>query len=404
MVSASQTAASRHDLTVLHVGKFYPPTPGGMERVVQILSETREDGIRNRVLVSHTSSRTRRESWRGVPVTRVGAIAFIGSAGVCPTFPLELARTARDLTVIHEPNPLALASDWVAAQRGPTIVWFHSEVFRPRWKYHLLYRPFLQRVLKRAVAIVVASPRMAALAEQLEGFRDKCVVIPYGIETDRFEMTDRLRELASGVRRQFSGPLLLFLGRLVAYKGIDVLIRAMADVDATALVVGDGPLREQLAKEAGRYRVAHKVRFLGNLSDEQVVAHLYGSDVFVLPSVTAAEAFGLVQLEAMACGKPVVSTDLSSGVPWVNQHRRTGIVVPPGDAAALAGALNELVADPDLRKTMGSAGRERVQQEFTAERMRSRAATLYHDVLAAHRGARPLVHSRCAVSTEQDLA
>ncbi len=132
---------------VLHVGKYYPPAPGGMERVVQLLCEGEQPLISSQVLAANTSSLTVHETVHGVPVTRVASIASIGSVGVCPTFPFRLARAARDLTVIHEPNPLALVSDFVARQRGPLVVWFHSEVLRPRWKYRLLYRPFLTRVL-----------------------------------------------------------------------------------------------------------------------------------------------------------------------------------------------------------------------------------------------------------------
>ena len=142
---------------VLHVGKYYPPAPGGMERVVQLLCEGEQPLISSRVLAANTSTRTVHEVVRGVPVTRVASVASIGSVGVCPTFPLELARSERDLTVIHEPNPLALASDFVARQQGPLVVWFHSEVLRPLWKYRLMYRPLLRRVLDRAARIVLAS-------------------------------------------------------------------------------------------------------------------------------------------------------------------------------------------------------------------------------------------------------
>ncbi len=367
-------------LRVLHVGKFYPPAPGGMERIVQLLCEGSQPEIENAVLVAATRLRTTKEVLHGVPVTRVGSMARIGSVAICPTFPLHYSRMARDLTVIHEPNPVALVCEWLAARRDPLVVWFHSEVLRPRWKYRLLYRPFLRRVLRRAHRIVVSSPPLAQYAAELRDFRDKCVVIPFGIDADRLKLTPEVAEKVSAVDPRFPGRRILFVGRLVPYKGLDVLIRAMTMVDATALVIGESPMRPALEQQAVDCGVGDKVRFLGRLADDEVVAHLHACDVFVLPSVTSAETFGVVQLEAMACGKPVVSTDLCTGVPWVNRHGETGLVVPPQDADALAAALNGLLADPWMRDRMGRSARQRVEGEFTAAHMRTRAAALYQQV------------------------
>src|SRR4029079_9797111 len=139
----------------------------------------------------------------------------------CPTFPLALASAQRDLTVIHEPNPLALASDFLARQQGPLVLWFHSEVLRPRWKYRLLYRPFLKRVLARAARIVVSSPNLATSAERLVDHQAKCVVIPFGIEPGRFAPTPERDARAAALRERHGGrPIVLFVGRLVPYKGV----------------------------------------------------------------------------------------------------------------------------------------------------------------------------------------
>ena len=370
-------------MRVLHVGKFYPPAPGGMERVVQLLCENERPEVDSVVLAANTSPHTVREVWHGVPVTRVASVASIGSVGICPTFPAVLARTPRDITVIHEPNPAALVSDWITRGRGPLVVWFHSEVVRARWKYNILYRPFLRRALTRADRIVVSSPRLADHARELADFRSKCVVIPFGIDVERLEATPAVTARAAQIVAEHPGPRVLFIGRLVPYKGVDVLIDAMASVPrATALILGDGPLRGELAARAAASGVAGRVRFLGALPDAEVVAHLHACDVFVLPSVSRQETFGVAQLEAMACGRPVVSTDLETGVPWVNQHEVTGLVVPPGNSERLSDALGTLLSDEALRNRLGAAARERVQREFTTERMAQRTVSLYRDVLA----------------------
>jgi len=368
-------------MKILHVGKYYPPVPGGMERVLQLLCEGERREVDSRVLVASTGRTTCHEVQNGVPVTRAGSLAMIGSVGLSPALPFELRRLSPDLTVLHEPNPIALVSDFLTWQRGPLVVYFHSEVVRAEWKYRLLYRPLLKRVLDRAARIIVASPSMAERAEQLEDHRQKCVVIPYGIDTAPLAGTPPVLIHAAAVRETCGTPLLLFVGRLVSYKGVDVLLRAMASVDANLIIVGDGPLRGALEAQA-RATCAGRVTFAGGVDEAHLAALYHACDVFVLPSRTRAEAFGMVQIEAMACGKPVVSTSVASGVPWVNHHNETGVVVPPGDPAALAVALRDLLEDPALRHRLGEAGRRRVAQEFTAARMAARTVALYRDVLA----------------------
>ena len=372
-------------MRVLHVGKYYPPVPGGMERVLQLLCERERRHVDSRVLVASTDRTTRREVQNGVPVTRAGSLAMVGSVGVSAMLPIELRRTPADITVVHEPNPIALVADFVTGRRGPLVVYFHSEVVRAEWKYQLLYRPLLTRVLDRAARILVASPNMAETAAQLAAHRDKCVVVPYGIDTSPLDPTPALRQRAAEIRAQHGdGPLVLFAGRLVAYKGVDVLIRALSATSARAVIVGEGPMRGRLERLAGDSNAAARVHFAGAVSDPELAALYHACDLFVLPSVTRAEAFGMVQIEAMACGKPVVSTSVPSGVPWVNQHGCTGLVVPPGDPPALAAAIESLAADPLLRQRMGDAGRRRVAAEFTADRMAQRTLAVYHDVLDGH--------------------
>jgi rhamnosyl/mannosyltransferase len=175
----------------------------------------------------------------------------------------------------------------------------------------------------------------------------------------------------------------LFVGRLVPYKGVDVLLRALPGLDADAVIVGSGPLEGDLRRLADRLGVACRTHFLGEVADEELLALYHASDVVVLPSVASNEAFGVVQLEAMACDKPVVSTDLPTGVPWVNRDGETGLVVPPGDADALHAALARLVEDPRLRQKLGRQGGRRLHDEFTVERMVERVVRLYGRLEAA---------------------
>jgi len=369
-------------MRVTHLGKFYPPVAGGMERVLEALCEgEREKGIDSRALVVGTARQTVDEHVNGVPVTRAGSMLRIGSVWLAPALIRLLRSIDTDILVLHEPNPMALLAYAIVRPKHRLIIWYHSEVLRSRWRYKLIYEPFLNVPFRRASRIVVSSPALVENADALAKHRRRCEVIPFGLDiaaTGRPEAHAAVRT----VRGQWSGSVALFVGRLVPYKGVDVLLRAMREVNLAAVIIGDGPLRASLEAEAVRLGIAARTFFLGSVDDATVAAWYGACDLFVLPSVTRAEAFGLVQLEAMARGKPVVSTRLATGVPWVNLDGVTGFTVAPGDDTALKDALHRLTGDVEIRRRMGAAARQRYLEEFSRARMIERTTSLYSTVLA----------------------
>jgi rhamnosyl/mannosyltransferase len=174
--------------------------------------------------------------------------------------------------------------------------------------------------------------------------------------------------------------VLLFVGWLRYYKGLDYLLDAMRHIDATLLVVGDGPMAEAWRELARNWGLQERVHFVGQVPDEELPAYYGAADLFVLPASHRSEAFGVVQLEAMAAGKPVVSTDLGTGTSFVNQDGMTGFVVAPRDAPALAGAINRLLEDPERRRSMGEAGRRRVLEHFTIGQMVDGVIGVYEEI------------------------
>jgi glycosyltransferase involved in cell wall biosynthesis len=363
---------------VLHVGKFYPPAAGGMERVLETLCAASRGLVENHVLVANVGRNTVRETRDGVQVTRVGTIGAVGSVHLAPAFAWWLRRIPADLIVLHEPNPWALLSYSIARPDAPLVVWYHSDVVRPALQYALFYAPMARLVYSRARRIIVSSPPLAEHATVLAPYRDRIRVIPFGIDPSTWSPSRESRVASPG-----SQPFLLFAGRHVGYKGVDVLLRALSRSTARAVIAGDGPERrkwEAMARELG---LNGRATFAGEVADAELRRLMKACAALVLPSITRAEAFGYVQLEAMAAARPVISTDVPSGVSWVNQHMRTGLVVRAGDAEALGDAIDRLIGDPALRERMGAAGRARVEQEFTIERLRERLRVLYEEAAAA---------------------
>jgi glycosyltransferase involved in cell wall biosynthesis len=367
---------------VLQLGKFYPPAKGGMETILALICERTAQHVRNRVIVANSRPATVEDRYGSIEVLRVATLARIGAVAVCPRLPFDLAREDADVIVLHEPNPMALVAYFLARPAGRLIVWYHSDVIRPSWRYRLFYRPFLRFALSHAVRIVVSSPTLGASAPELQDFQAKCTVIPFGVEGRSAEQLDASLQRAVEIRREVNRPIVLFVGRLVPYKGVDILLQAVKELDAVALIVGDGPMRSGLEALAQQLGISDRVRFLGSVADAELAALYRACSVFVLPSVTRQEAFGVVQLEAMAAGRPVVSTDVGTGVGWVNRHGETGYVVPPRDPVALREGIRRLLADPELQKSMGDAAMRRAGSVFSIERMIDGTLALYRDVMA----------------------
>jgi len=364
-------------LQVLHVGKFYPPVAGGMERVVQSLCTVAGDRIDSRVLAFNTGPRTVSEVIDRVAVTRVGIVGSAGSVPIAPAFPAHLRRAAADVMILHEPNPWALLAYAMVRPRMPLAIWLHSEVVRPKLQYRLFYTPIARPAYHRASRFIVSSPVLAEQAAVLRPFRDRVSVIPFGIDADRWRPTAAVCRRADEIRRGAGRPLVLFAGRHVPYKGLHVLIEAAAPLDVSVVMLGDGPMRAAWTSLAAEQRGPARFSFPGEVDDDEMRAHLAACSMLVLPSVTRAETFGFVQLEAMACGRPVISTALPTGVPWVNQ---AGIVVPPADVGALREAIDRLARDPVLAARLGAEGEARARAEFGVNAMADRLVAMCREV------------------------
>lgn len=365
-------------LKVLHVGKFYPPYMGGIETHLQNLCNELKDLVDLKVLVSSSTKQTIDDTVEGVAVTRVGTRATLSAAPISPGLVSRIRREAADIVHLHHPNPIAVMAYLMSGHRGRLVVTYHSDIVRQK-KLGAAFQPFLDRSLAWADAIIATSPNYLATSTVLQAHKERCEVLPYGIPVEQF--ADRDEEAVARIRAQFGSRLVITVGRLIYYKGFDVLVQAMKDVHGTLLVVGDGPLRAELEAQAHALGIADRVHFLGEIHNRDIAAYYHASDVFALASVARSEAFGIVQLEAMACGVPVVNTSLDSGVPFVSLDGETGVTVPPGDADALARALNDLLDDDARRASLGAAARKRVDTEFTSQVMGRRMLELYTTVV-----------------------
>jgi glycosyltransferase involved in cell wall biosynthesis len=368
-------------LSVLHVYKdFYPPVYGGIEQHLNLLCRSLRPFCDVRVLVSASGSpRTKREVVDGIPVMRAGEMMRIASAPICPSWPLLLRRLRADLHHFHFPNPTGDVAYWLSGARGKIVVTYHSDIVRQSTILPL-YRPFLWRLLEKADAILPTSPQYIESSEYLRPFRDKCEVVPLGVDLHRFERREGVEARAPEWRAEWKGPMVLFVGRLRYYKGVDVLMKAALKIGARIAIVGEGPFENILRVIHRELELGDRVQFLGSQSEFELLSLYRAARVCVLPSTHRSEALGLAMIEAMASGAPVVSTELGTGTSWVNQHDVTGRVVPPNDADALADAINAILADDALAARYGAAARARVEAEFSHTVMARRVLRVYERV------------------------
>ena len=377
-------------MKVLQVGKYYPPVEGGIESHVEAVSEGLAARYEVTVLVFNTSSRTEEEIRNGVRVIRVATMGRVLSTEIAPLFFSWFRKLGRaDLIHLHTPNPVAELACLAAPSGTRLLITYHSDVVRQRLLGRL-NRIVLQRLMRRADRVIAFTQRYMESSPVLSHHAAKCAIIPHGIDAAEYSRGPVIEGRVRRLREEHGPRIVLFVGRLVYYKGVDVLIRAMAGVpEAKLLVVGDGPLRGRLAALSRDLGLSGRVVFLGRVSHEEKVACYHASDLLVLPATHRSEAFGVVQVEALACGLPVVSTNIDSGVPFVNQHGVTGLVVQPGDAAGLAAAIARLLAEPRLREEMAGAGRRRALELFSRDVMLRDLLSLYSEILGPSGGGAP---------------
>ncbi len=369
---------------MLHAYKVFPPdVMGGIPEVITRLAEGMSARHQSSVLIARSRGWGRQYFWNGVPIEAATSLGTVISTPISLSFPLLLAQRLRttDLAVLHHPFPL---NDFGAriglSHRTALIVHWHAEIVGRRPLSNFL-APVVRRTLARAQHIIVSHPTLLANSPFVAAYRDKCTVIPHGIDVNYWGDLDRCQLQKVAALRSRYPRLVITTGRLVAYKGHHILLEALRRVNATLAIVGEGPLNKQLRRTAKQFGVGDRILLTGALSRDDLKVHLHAARVYAFPSVTVAEAFGIAQVEAMAVGLPIVNTDLPTGVPHVARNGVEALTTPPNDPAALAAAIERLLGDRELSQRLGAAGRARAAAEYKLEKFVTQTERLYESAV-----------------------
>lgn len=362
-------------MKILHLYKDYFPVVGGIENHIKLLAEAQAArGHDVTVLVTSLNRASHIENLNGVRVIFASRLFNLSSAPFSREMFSRVREFETDITHLHSPYPFGEIANHFFGRARASVLTYHSDIVRQR-VMGALYTPLLHRVLARVNTIIATSPNYIESSHVLRAWQDKCVVVPLGIPV---ASTRALENREPGLGRE-----LLFVGKLRYYKGLNYLLQALQFLpDARLTIVGNGPMEHAWKALANQLNLTERVRWAGEVSDLELDAYYSACHVFVLPCSERSEAFGAVQLEAMAAAKPIVSCDVNTGVSWVNQNEITGLVVPPKTPRALADALARLLNDGAVRQQFGNAGRARVEHEFTIEKMAAGVMRVYERALA----------------------
>lgn len=368
-------------LRVLCFGRFFDDVPGGMQTHVDHLFRAMKGHVDYVHLVPSRDGTRFEGQLHGFPLIRTPSWNVDGSLALSPSLIVRARQLHKekpfDVVHLHFPDPMSHVASWAIPASVPRVITWHADIVRQKLML-AAYRPFQNAALRNASAIIAATPAHIKSSAELPKphLQGKLNVIPFGFDLAHYHQQTDLCEV---LRQRYPGKLIFALGRHVHYKGFDILIRAMAQLppDTQLIIGGEGPLSTEWKRLASQSPASARIHFVGKISDAHLSAYFQACDVFCLPAVNQAEAFGIVQVEAFACGKPVVSTRLNNGVDFVNQDGITGFTVTPSSVDELAQALTKLLLDPALRAKLGEQALLRAQQEFSLEALRSKTLAVY---------------------------
>lgn len=371
-------------MKILQIGKFYPVL-GGVEKVMlDITTGLSEAGVECDMLCATSDdspARIIRLNQSGRVVCR-RTWTKKASTTIAPSMIGWLRRNAGgyDIIHIHHPDPMAALALMLSGYKGKVVLHWHSDILSQKLLLRF-YLPIQNWLVKRADAIVGTSPVYLAESPYLQGVQGKTRCVPIGILQNWSDSGKVLK-----IRNEYSGRRIIFsLGRLVEYKGFRYLIEAARELDDSYMILigGEGALREELERQIAEAGLEGRVALLGKVPDEDLPSYYGACDIFCLSSVMKTEAFGIVQIEAMSEGRPVIATKIpASGVSWVNEDGTSGINVAPRDGKAIAEAIRAITKDEETWKRYSKGARRRFSEMFTKEKMLKGCLDLYSELLS----------------------
>ncbi|MBK8943742.1 MAG: glycosyltransferase [Ignavibacteriae bacterium] len=376
-------------MKIVQTNKAYYPKVGGIETTITTLSEGLVNYFNADVKVLTCSGKknfqTEEKKINGVNIKYLSTFEFLASLPISPNYFKEIRNYSGDILHIHEPFPLAdialLTNSKIKNNFSKIVVSWHSDIVRQKWVLSF-YKNYLFKFLENVDKIIVSNPNLIQNSDFLPSFKNKIEIIPIGVNLNWVEECKISNKLSEEIKKSTKGLMALFVGRLVYYKGIEYLIDAINLVqDITLIIIGSGPLKDKLERKIIDLNLSSRIKIIPEVDEVTLHGYYKSCDIFILPSVEKSETYGIVQIEAMACGKPVICTEIGTGTTFINQNEITGLVVSPRNSKALVDAILKLTNNLGLRQNLGNLGKQRAFKEFSAKKMVKTTFELYKNLL-----------------------
>ncbi len=371
-------------MRVLHVYKKYlPESQGGVEETIrQICRATQVYGVSNRVLTLSADTGEGVLEREEAEVIRYRQDLEIASCGISLSALAHFRQQARQADIVHYhfPWPFADLLHLLGDVQAPAVVTYHSDIVRQRLLGRL-YRPLMHWFLGRVSSIVATSPNYFATSEPLSHYAEKVEVIPIGLDEESYPPLDEPRR--AELREEVGEGFFLFVGVLRYYKGLHILLEAVAGTSLPVVIVGSGPVEGELRSQARRLGLTN-VQFLGQVTNAEKMALMALARAVVFPSYLRSEAFGVTLVEGAMQGRSLISTEIGTGTTFVNRDGETGLVVPPADPRRLREAMERLAANPGWAEVLGQGARERYEHLFQGDLMGQHYTKLYRRLLPSY--------------------
>ncbi|MBA2711889.1 MAG: glycosyltransferase [Tatlockia sp.] len=366
-------------MKILHVYKtFFSEGFGGVEQVIAQIACHPQSKNEHTILSLSPNPQPKEIDFSGSKNIRYKENFNLASNGISFSLLRDFRKIAEEADVIHYqfPWPFADILHLFSQTKTPSILTYQSDIVRQK-KLLLLYRPIMHRFLNSVDKIVATSPNYLATSPVLQQYKNKVTIIPNGLNQDSYQQPSEERK--DYWQKRFGRNFFLFVGVLRYYKGLHILLEAAANTSFPILIVGTGPLEEELKAKAQELNL-NNVHFLGKLDEEDKIVLLQLSLALIFPSHLRSEAFGVSLLEGAMFGKPLISAEIGTGTTYINIDKETGIAVPPNDPLALRKAMQDLWENPGKRTEMGERAAARYSALFTAEKMVMEYEKLYDAV------------------------
>ncbi len=386
---------NNNNIRIIHLSKYYPPDRGGMETHIQTLARTQASmGAEVHVICVNgfdkqghlaTKTRTVYETDGNVKVIRLGRLLSVARFDICSGLCKEIGKFINQPNTIfhlHTPNPTMLMALTMLRRTIPLVITHHSDVIKQKiLKYGL--RPFEHLVYHQSSKILTTSSQYIQGSKFLQLYRQRLSALPLGLDIEPYTQPhEKSLAYSRDLKQKHGDTIWLAVGRLVYYKAYHIAIEALKRVQGKLVIIGVGPLESELKALARKLEVENRIVWLGHVNEHKLVGAYHAAKALWFPSNVRSEGFGLVQVEAMASGCPVINADICcSGVPWVSRHEKEGLTVPINDSVALAEAANRLLLEPGLRKRLVKASQTRAEY-FNHISMAERSLDIYDKVLS----------------------